>query len=438
MGVQPAPGGGVVVGAGVHHAVVGVIVGQVAAVLVGVKGKLQHLHAGVAAVFQQALYRGGKEAQVLGDDGGVLHVLVDGPDEVHAGALAPAAVAGGGVPVGDGVVALQPPEVVDAQHIVHGEVRLDALDPPGVAVLLHHVPAVEGVAPQLAVGGEGVRRAAGDLGGHVLLIQLEQPGLGPHVGAVHGHIDGRVPNDLHAPLVGVLLQGAPLLEEQVLGKDVVVHVLLVLFPALLQGGGVPQAQPLLPLGPGAALVLVLQSHVEGVILHPLRVFLAERLQGLFVLKVFKSLAQQLFPAGAHHIIVHMRGVLPPLHPLAGALFQKTCLRKLVQVDIQGLSRKGRIALIGAVPKAGGPQGQHLPIPLFGLHQEIHPLTGGLAEIADAVFRGQAAHRQQHPSGPGHPRFLCHSDGSFLCAKGGRAAPRSHTGPSIAPLGAVFK
>ena len=425
-------------GAGVHHAVVGVIVGQVAAVLVGVKGKLQHLHAGVAAVFQQALYRGGKEAQVLGDDGGVLHVLVDGPDEVHAGALAPAAVAGGGVPVGDGVVALQPPEVVDAQHIVHGEVRLDALDPPGVAVLLHHVPAVQGVAPQLAVGGEGVRRAAGDLGGHVLLIQLEQPGLGPHVGAVHGHIDGRVPNDLHGFPVGVRLEVPPLPEKPVLGEHVVGHVLLAQLGPALQGLGLAQPQLLGPLGPGGAVKAGFEGHVQGVVLHPEGVLPAEAPQGFFVGEVLKGAAQQLLPAGAHSVVVHQSGVLPPEGALAPALFQQALLHQLPQIDEQGVARKGRVAGVGALPHAGGAQGQHLPIALLGPAEEVHPLPGGLAKGADAVFRGQAAHRQQHPGGPAHPRFLCHSDGSFLCAKGGRAAPRSHTGPSIAPLGGSFQ
>ena len=35
------------------------------------------------------------------------------------------AVSGSGIPIGDGIIAFQAPEVVDAQHIVHGEVCLE-------------------------------------------------------------------------------------------------------------------------------------------------------------------------------------------------------------------------------------------------------------------------------------------------------------------------
>ena len=50
------------------------------------------------------------------------------------------AVAGGLVPVGDGVIGVEPPEVVDAQGVVELELEGDAPQPPGVALLLHLLP----------------------------------------------------------------------------------------------------------------------------------------------------------------------------------------------------------------------------------------------------------------------------------------------------------
>ncbi len=103
--------------------------------------------------------------------------------------------------------------MIDAQYVYQGEIRLQALQPPGKTVLCHFVPAVQGIPPKLAVLGKGIRRAACHLGGHIVFVQLEQLRPGPHIGAVHCHIDRRVPNDLHALFVGVLFQFAPLLKK---------------------------------------------------------------------------------------------------------------------------------------------------------------------------------------------------------------------------------
>ncbi len=186
---------------------------QVAAVLPRGEGKVQHLHARVAAALLQGLHRGGQVAQVLGNDGRAGHGVVNGLDKVVPWPLDPFAAPGGLVPIGNGPVALKAPEMVDAQHVEHGELGLHAADPPGEAVLGHFVPAVDGVAPELAVGGEGVRRAPGHLNGHIVLVQLELAGVGPHVRAVAGDVDGHVANDGDPFFVGVLFQFSPLLEE---------------------------------------------------------------------------------------------------------------------------------------------------------------------------------------------------------------------------------
>jgi hypothetical protein len=43
------------------------------------------------------------------------------------------------------------------------------------------LPLVQGVAPELAVGREVVRRDAGDVGGDALGVELEEVAVGPHV-----------------------------------------------------------------------------------------------------------------------------------------------------------------------------------------------------------------------------------------------------------------
>ena len=152
--------------------------------------------------------------------------------------------------------------------------------PPAVAGLFHLIPAEEGVAPELAVGGEGVRRAAGHLGGPEGLVHLEEAGVGPDVGAVLGHVDGQVAQDGDALLGGVVLEGLPLAEEEELYALPEGGLPGEAGGGGLHGGGLPPPQRLRPLVPGHAVVVVFQGHEEGVVVDPVPLLVEEPGQGL--------------------------------------------------------------------------------------------------------------------------------------------------------------
>src|SRR5699024_1990314 len=115
-GVLPPVGqGGVVVGAGIDHAVLGVVVGQILVVPAG-EGELQHLHAGEAAVRQQLPDAVAQVAQVLGDDGQFAQGVLQRAEQLHAGAVLPLAGLGRGAVRRDGPVGVEAAEVVDADQ----------------------------------------------------------------------------------------------------------------------------------------------------------------------------------------------------------------------------------------------------------------------------------------------------------------------------------
>ena len=151
------------------------------------------------------MHRGGEKAQILGDDILFAQRLVHRLEEADARAGLPAAVFGGGVPIGDGVVGVEASEVVDAKCIADLELPGDPLEPPGVAVLLHPLPVKKGVAPQLTIGREAVGGTAGHLGGPAVFVQLKLVWIGPHVCAVQSHIDGQIADDGDVLLVDILL-----------------------------------------------------------------------------------------------------------------------------------------------------------------------------------------------------------------------------------------
>ena len=133
-------------GAGVGHTVARVVVGQVHAVLAG-KGELQHLHAGEAALRKQLTDRVKHLAQILGHDGQAAQSVVQRAEQIHAGALLPAAVAGRGLPCRDRPVGVKAAEVVNAQDVIDGQCMAHAADPPRIAGPAVILPVVERVAP---------------------------------------------------------------------------------------------------------------------------------------------------------------------------------------------------------------------------------------------------------------------------------------------------
>ncbi len=128
-------------------------------------------------------------------------------------------------------------------------------------------PVVERVAPELAVGGKGVRRAAGHLRQVDLAIGLEELRVGPQIAGIRADIDGNVTHQLHAFAVGIGLEGVPLGVEEKLHGLVIIHRTgepAVRRPVL----PVAAAQSIRPVGKACLMLLGLDSHEQGVILQP--------------------------------------------------------------------------------------------------------------------------------------------------------------------------
>ena len=182
-------------GPGVAGAARDVVMGQIVPCSLRVKGKFQHLHARQACRVPQGVDLRRQLAQVLGDEADVREPPGKDPQQVHPRPGHPMAAPGGGISIGDGPVPLKAPEVVQPQQVIQPPGTVHPADPPAEAVGLHGVPVVQGIAPQLAVGGEIVRRHPGHLLGHQVFVQLEAAGGRPHVGGVHGHVNGQVADD---------------------------------------------------------------------------------------------------------------------------------------------------------------------------------------------------------------------------------------------------
>jgi len=227
--------------------------------------------------------------------------------------------------------------------------------------------------------------------------------VGPGVGAVVGHEDRDVADDLHVLRGGVRSDGAPLFEELILHVLVRLHLLRVVAARLVHGGRRATGDVVFPRVPRRAAVRVLQRHEERVVVEPVRVLGAE-LQERFLLGVGGVVGEahvrmpqdallELDHLAEEHAIVGER-------PRVGQLLrlQRVFGDQRLQVDQQRVAGEGAEALIRRIAVAGGPERQHLPQPDAGFGEEVHELAGIFAQVADAESAGQGGRVQQYAAG----------------------------------------
>src|SRR5664279_1649065 len=158
--------------------------------------------------------------------------------------------------------------MVEAHRVREPEIEADPLDPPVVSLVGEDVPAVEGMAPELAIRAEVVRRNARNRSGPPVLPEGEQPAVRPDVGAVPRDVDGHVPEDRDAARVRGGLDPLPLPEEEELSVGVEGDLLFELGPRRAEGSLLATREGWIPLDPGPRLVLLAKGGEKRPIREP--------------------------------------------------------------------------------------------------------------------------------------------------------------------------
>ena len=335
--------------AGVADAICRVAVRQIVARLAGIKGELQHLHAGEARILAQGDDLRGHKAEILGDDVETGERRLDRIDKALAGALAPMAAARGRLAVGHGPIALQTAEMVDTDGIVELARGAETPDPPAVAVVSHTVPVIERVAPELTVGGEVIGRDARDLRRAALIVELEVLALRPHVGAVERDIDRHVADDPDALLADIRAQRVPLAEEQILRENAEADILRekLLIPAQHFLAAAKTEILVLPFDPGTHAEMALCRGIERIAAQPTLVFTIESVYvlTLFVPAALTGAAEKIEPSGVERAVIRLRRVAAEGNGIDFLAREETVGNKLLKVDEIRVPGKGRVGLV---------------------------------------------------------------------------------------------
>ena len=155
-------------------------------------------------------------------------------------------------------------EVVDADHVKQAKHAFHAFLPPTPSLGSVGVPIVEHRPPLLAAFREVIRWHASDHLGHALIVELEQPSMGPDVCRIVRNEHRHVPDEGNTLLSGLMLHRLPRRLKPLLGPNM--------------GSGLSSVgcqrfrfavpERCRPFKPRPAVVVVLDGRIEAPIVQP--------------------------------------------------------------------------------------------------------------------------------------------------------------------------
>ena len=275
---------------------------------------------------------------------------------------------------------IDPHDVVEAAHVT------DSCDPPAVSVLLHLIPVKERIAPELPVRREIIRRAPGDLNRCQVLIELELIRVGPDIDAVSRYIDRNIADNLDSILVGVGLELRPLSDEEELHCLPEINIIFIFCPQLRKHLRLPEADIIIPLGPRAPFICVLERHEQRVIVEPERVPAELVVIGRRIFKEpFACNPENRISHLVHQTVIYVLLAVSPVLLFVFLRLKQSVLRQHVKIDHVRISRECGKALIRTVAVARRTHRQDLPVALPALLQKIYELICLTPHRSDSIW-----------------------------------------------------
>ena len=243
---------------GIHNAVLRcVVLRKILALSSRVKSKLQYLHTGICRLLEKFSHRRSDYSKILRYDTALSGFSLYDIEQIVFRSLVPLAAVCGLVSERYSVVAVETDEVIYTDNIIQLLCKIHSADPPAIVFLLHSVPVVDGVSPQLTVLRESVRRESRNNGRHSVTVKLKQLRFAPDISTVKGAVYRNITDNLYPVVICVLLQLVPLTEELELKECVELHILCVLLLCGIYRRYVTQAKRCFPFAPAFTAVCVL-------------------------------------------------------------------------------------------------------------------------------------------------------------------------------------
>ena len=164
-----------------------------AAILIEMQLKLQYLHTWELTCLPQLLHLIGNNPQVLSHNRNIPNILANNIEESLARAWLPHTMLcclGITINLPEG---LKASEMVNTDNIHLTHQITETTNPPIITILLHNLPVVLRVAPQLASLAEVIWRYTSHLIWSAILIQLKELLMRPGIGTIQRNKDWHIP-----------------------------------------------------------------------------------------------------------------------------------------------------------------------------------------------------------------------------------------------------
>ena len=223
--------------------------------------------------------------------------------------------------------------------------------------------------------------------------------MAPDIGAVMGHIEGQIAQDLHPQAAGQRQQPQPLDLQLPLQQGLLQQGVLLVPVERGQGPALAAGQGFGPLPPGRLAVEPAQHHEAAMVLQP--ELLLEG-PGFKAAALVLALVRPALPQPASQELGAL-GRRRQVEAGAGARRQGIEVSRLQQavvhqglaIEQPGVEGKAAGGAIGGAAAIGGGQGQQLPHPHALGGEQLNPGGGGLAKTAAGRGSGQGRGVQQH-------------------------------------------
>ena len=280
--------------------------------------------------------------------------------------------------------------MVNANNIHLTHQIAETTNPPIITILLHNLPVVLRVAPQLASLAEIIWRYTSHLIWSAILIQLEELLMRPGIGTIQRNKDRHISHNLNALLVGIFLQILPLLIEHILLEMDFPNLKGKLFLHSSQSHLITADKLRIPLIPALAIVPILQHLEQGIIPQPVGIFLGPspifipsgRIRhgnGINISLENQGWLHHLCPSIISLAIVDNRSILQI------RLSQEALFCQKLQRNQQWITGKGRGRSIRRIACPYRIQRQNLPYLLSCRCQEINKLVCLWSQITNTKW-----------------------------------------------------
>ena len=340
----------IVVGSGINHTVICVVMRQIITGISSIpliKGKLYYFHVWITALFHKTLHRVSHETKVLSNNILVSQPIGNSTEKIHSRSFFPPAAFCILITIWNRIIFIKSTEMINADNIIHIKAMCQTFDPPLESGIFMHIPSVQRISPKLSCCRKSIWRTSGYLCRLVIFIQFEKSWICPGICTVHGNIDRNISDNTNSSSVCIRFQFRPLLIKFELHILLEFNFKIQFFSVIIQCIVPTKANVLRPFCPRNSSKTIFHRHKKCIIAKPVRLLLLEsyKVRILGNITSLISFTKKFVTSFVNFLIIHIIFSGTEIHSITLFFRKHSLFNPVFQTDKIRISCKGGKRLI---------------------------------------------------------------------------------------------